>query len=432
MELIAPLLDWIAANSAFAGLILFLIAFSESLAIVGLFMPGAVLMFGAGALMGTGHIDFWSGAAWAVAGAIVGDGVSFLLGRYFGGRLGSVWPFRSRPHLLPRATGFFRRHGGKSVLLGRFVGPMRPIIPAVAGMLEMPAGRFFAANIFSALLWAPAYLIPGMVFAASLGLAAAVAGRLLVLVVLLLAAGYLGYLLLRQFVLVLLRTPLGQSLSSARYRWPAALLLLGLPLALLAWRYHPLVTQPPVAVDVIAAEHWRQAPWSALPERRQGLQRPKEPFALQWAGSLGELEAALTGAGWAQPDAVGVTGVLRWLSPEPELANLPPRWRWHEASLPDQVWVTAVNEQERLVLRLWQAPLVLAERGTPVWLGSLERERFAPGWPWLEYHWQGHAAPTDQLLLPLTASGEWVTQERRNEQRATSPNEGPVVEPLRR
>jgi undecaprenyl-diphosphatase len=86
---------------------------------------------------------------------------------------------------MARGVDFFHHHGGKSIILARFVGPVRPILPAVAGMLSMPTGRFFLVNAFSALLWAPMYLLPGIVFGASLGLAAEVAGRLALLFALL-------------------------------------------------------------------------------------------------------------------------------------------------------------------------------------------------------------------------------------------------------
>lgn len=179
---IEALLNWLSAHSGMAGLVAFAIALLESLAMVGLFMPGAVLMFAVGAVIGTGALPFWPMMAWAAAGAIAGDGISFWLGRHFHQGLAQHWPFRSHPQWLESAGVFFQRHGGKSVLFGRFVGPIRPVIPAVAGMMNMPVGRFLLVNVFSGLLWAPAYLLPGIVFGASLGLAAEVAGRLVLLV----------------------------------------------------------------------------------------------------------------------------------------------------------------------------------------------------------------------------------------------------------
>jgi undecaprenyl-diphosphatase len=188
-----PLLDWVAAHPLLAGLALAAVAAAESLVLVGLLVPGAAIMFGAGALIGTGHLSFWPMVAWAVAGAIIGDSVSFWLGRRYGERLQTLWPLRRYPGLMSRGVVFFRRHGGKSVLVGRFVGPVRPIIPAVAGMMGMSPVLFLLVNAGSALLWAPAYLVPGMVFAASFSVAASVAGRLVALLVLLGLALWLGW-----------------------------------------------------------------------------------------------------------------------------------------------------------------------------------------------------------------------------------------------
>jgi undecaprenyl-diphosphatase len=176
--LVESLLHWLAAHPHYAGLLVFAIALTESLVIVGLIVPGAVLMFGTGALIATGHLSFWPTFAWAAAGAVVGDGLSYYVGRHYKEQLGALWPFRRRPELIKTGVRFFERHGGKSVLLGRFVGPVRPIIPAVAGMLGMPTVRFFAVNIASALAWAPLYLLPGLAFGASLELASEVTGRL--------------------------------------------------------------------------------------------------------------------------------------------------------------------------------------------------------------------------------------------------------------
>ena len=181
MDLITPLLDWISHNPTWAGLFVMLVAFSESLALVGLFLPGAAMMFGIGALVGTGHMALWPTLVWAAVGAIAGDGVSFWLGRHFHQRIKVMWPFRTHPELMGRSIDFFYRHGGKSILFGRFIGPIRPIIPAVAGMLEMSPSRFFVVNVISGLLWAPVYVLPGMVFASSVGLAAEAATRLAIL-----------------------------------------------------------------------------------------------------------------------------------------------------------------------------------------------------------------------------------------------------------
>ena len=68
-------------------------------------------------------------------------------------------------------------------MFGRFIGPVRPVVPAVAGMMYMPAKKFFAINVVSAAGWAPFYLIPGILFGSSIGLASAIGSRLVIILV---------------------------------------------------------------------------------------------------------------------------------------------------------------------------------------------------------------------------------------------------------
>jgi membrane protein DedA with SNARE-associated domain len=197
---ITPLLDWIAAHPGWSSLIVVLITFSESLAVIGFFVPGVLLLFGIGALVAVGSLDLWITLVCAAFGAVAGDVVSFWLGRHFKEGLRTVWPFSRYPLLLGRGESFFQRHGGKSVLFGRFVGPIRAIVPAIAGMVGMSPLRFLIIDTLSAIAWAPAYIVPGIVFAASLGLAAAVATRLAVLLVLLIVLLWLTVWLVRRTV----------------------------------------------------------------------------------------------------------------------------------------------------------------------------------------------------------------------------------------
>ncbi|WP_456406861.1 VTT domain-containing protein [Thiolapillus sp.] len=197
------LLAWVNANPHWAGLVVFLMAFAESLAIVGVVVPGVAILFAVGALIGSGALDFWQMVAWAVGGAVAGDGLSFWLGKKYQRQLTTLWPFSKHPGMLERGIAFFNRYGGKSVVIGRFFGPVRAVIPLVAGMMEMPSGRFLFANVLSALAWAPAYLLPGMAFGASLELASEVALRLVILLVALLGSlWFLAWLSHRLFVLI--------------------------------------------------------------------------------------------------------------------------------------------------------------------------------------------------------------------------------------
>jgi undecaprenyl-diphosphatase len=180
-DLLKELLAWVSANPEWAHLTVFLIALTESLAVVGMVVPGVIMMLGAGALVATGALGFWPVCLWAVAGAVAGDGLSYWAGRHFRDRLRQLWPFSRYPESLERGERFFQRYGGKSVAFGRFVGPVRAIIPLVAGMMGMTPARFLIANVLSAIAWAPAYLLPGIVFGASLELAAEAAVRLVIL-----------------------------------------------------------------------------------------------------------------------------------------------------------------------------------------------------------------------------------------------------------
>jgi membrane protein DedA with SNARE-associated domain len=177
------IIQWLANNPGWSGLAVFLISLGESLVVVGLFIPGTVVMFGIGALVAMGGMNLWDTLLWSILGAIVGDGISFWVGHHYREAMRIMFPFNRHPEWLKRAEMFFDRHGGKSVVFGRFAGPVRPIIPVVAGMMGMPPPRFYVVNIISALLWAPSYILPGVVLGASLSLAAGVTTRLAILVV---------------------------------------------------------------------------------------------------------------------------------------------------------------------------------------------------------------------------------------------------------
>lgn len=197
LELVHTILDWLQTHSVLANLIVFLTALTESLALVGLIIPGAVLMVIFGALIATGHLEFSHVFIAACAGAIIGDGASYWLGKYYQQQLTSLWPLNRHPEIMEKGAAFFQKHGGKSILLGRFIGPIRPVIPAIAGMLNMRFSHFTMINIFSALLWAPLYLLPGILIGTSLELASELAGRFALLLLFLLFSLWLTYQIVR-------------------------------------------------------------------------------------------------------------------------------------------------------------------------------------------------------------------------------------------
>jgi len=179
----SELLNWIGAHSAWSGLIVFIIALVESLMLVGILVPGIMILLGIGALIALGALDFYTVWITASAGAFAGDLISYLLGHKYREHLAEMWPFRNYPNALEQARDFIHKHGNKSVVLGRFIGPLRPVVPAVAGMLGMAPKRFLKIDIPACIAWAPAYLLPGMLFGASLEVASEYAGRLAMVLV---------------------------------------------------------------------------------------------------------------------------------------------------------------------------------------------------------------------------------------------------------
>ena len=180
--------------------VIFLVSLSESLALVGLLVPGTVIMFGVGAVVATGSLRLTPVLLLAMAGAVAGDGFSYWLGRHYRERMEKKWPFSRYPQILKKGEAFLHRHGGKSILFGRFVGPVRPVIPLVAGMLGMGAAYFSVVNVLSAVGWALVYILPGFFFGASLAVAGTVSTRLAILIFILTAGIWAFIQLCRRIV----------------------------------------------------------------------------------------------------------------------------------------------------------------------------------------------------------------------------------------
>ncbi len=166
-----PLYDWLVANPDWIGFAILIIAFIESFAILGVIVPGVALLGVVAFLAGSGLLDLSTTLILAFCGAVIGDGSSFLIGHRFKSGI-REWPvLRSNEHWVDKGQAFFIKHGIKSIVVGRFIGPIRPIIPLIAGSLDMPAKTFFTVNLLSAVLWAPVYILPGFALGASIDLA---------------------------------------------------------------------------------------------------------------------------------------------------------------------------------------------------------------------------------------------------------------------
>jgi undecaprenyl-diphosphatase len=166
MNFINSLIPFIESLGWASYFFIFLISLAESLAFIGLIIPGTTFLIIFGFFLSNGAFDWSALATASIMGAIIGDGISFYLGK-------NNKNFFQKHHkifkeeYLKKSENFIDKHGNKSVFLGRFIGPLRPIIPFVAGMFNIKTSRFFFWNILSAFGWAALYLSIGYFFGES-------------------------------------------------------------------------------------------------------------------------------------------------------------------------------------------------------------------------------------------------------------------------
>lgn len=140
-----------------------ILSFGEALAFVGIFVPGSIALITAGLLAGSGVLSIWPLFIWASLGAIMGDTVSYWIGRR------GFITFHSdnllfKPALFERGEQFFQKYGAVSVFFGRFIGWIRPVVPFVAGVFALNRGVFMLWNVASGILWAVSHIALGYFF----------------------------------------------------------------------------------------------------------------------------------------------------------------------------------------------------------------------------------------------------------------------------
>jgi membrane-associated protein len=141
----------------------FLLAFGETALFMDLVVPGEAGMVVAGAAAARGDVPLPTMIAAATAGAIIGDSVSYLIGRRWGMALVHRWrPVRERLEpRVERARSFFDRHGGAAIFIGRWIGAVRGVVPAVAGTADMPYRRFLPWNVLASITWCTVVVTAG-------------------------------------------------------------------------------------------------------------------------------------------------------------------------------------------------------------------------------------------------------------------------------
>ena len=168
----ALLEHFVTQSTAYTLIAIALVAFLESLAQGGLILPGTVMMAALGALIGSGEVNFWHAWMAGIVGCLLGDWISFWLGWRFKKPL-HRWSFiRKNKALLNKTEHALHQHSMFTILVGRFVGPTRPVVPMVAGMLDLPVTKFIPPNILGCLLWPPFYFLPGILAGAAIDIPA--------------------------------------------------------------------------------------------------------------------------------------------------------------------------------------------------------------------------------------------------------------------
>ena len=164
---VEAIVAFVRDHESWAIPIVFLVSFGESFCFFSVVWPGTAILVGIAALIAASGISqaiLRPMIVSAALGGTAGYALSYWIGRYFEGSIAKIWPFTAYPHMIPYGERFFNEYGAWGVFLGHFFGPVRAVIPVVAGMFRMPQLPFQIANFASALLWAGGVIAPSYFF----------------------------------------------------------------------------------------------------------------------------------------------------------------------------------------------------------------------------------------------------------------------------
>ncbi|MFC0338061.1 membrane-associated protein [Kushneria avicenniae] len=147
------LLSLVADHGVWVYALVFAVIFCETGLIIMPFLPGDSLLFITGAIAGSGHLNPWAAGAGIATAALLGDNLNYWIGRRYGTRLFNERSRWLRREHLARTEAFYAHHGGKMVMLARFVPLVRTFAPFVAGISHMPWIVFTGFSLMGALLW---------------------------------------------------------------------------------------------------------------------------------------------------------------------------------------------------------------------------------------------------------------------------------------
>ncbi len=171
--ILAAATHYVTEYRSFGYLVVFFGSFMEAIPFSGLLVPGNIMLVVAGILSYEKYLGITGLIILAITGAILGDMVAYYIGLLYHKKenLADVekqdtYPLKKK--YLEKADHFCRKHGGKGIFFGRFIGPIRPFVAFIAGIGNMPFETFMYYNVLSAVLWAVGFLLLGYLFEGSL------------------------------------------------------------------------------------------------------------------------------------------------------------------------------------------------------------------------------------------------------------------------
>lgn len=162
-EFVAAIVAFVREHESWAIPVAFFVAFMESFCFLSILWPGTAILIGVSALLAKSGVELsvlWPAIIAAGFGGTLGYAISYWIGLYYRDEITTFWPFSKYPAMIETGQTFFAKWGALSVFFGHFFGPIRAVIPVVAGMYGVPQWQFQLANITSAFIWAAGVIAP--------------------------------------------------------------------------------------------------------------------------------------------------------------------------------------------------------------------------------------------------------------------------------
>lgn len=143
-------------------ILVMIVTFLESLALLGLVLPGIVLMATIGTLIGSGKLSIYTAWSVSIITCSIGDYLSYYIGWKFKNWIYQINIFQKNIILFNKIKKILNQYSMTTILFGKLIGPTRPLIPMMAGMVEIPIKKFVLPSLISCIVWPILYFMPGI------------------------------------------------------------------------------------------------------------------------------------------------------------------------------------------------------------------------------------------------------------------------------